>query len=77
MWFITAADRPALAQIEAKVREIEKLRGDSRLSFIKDVGQATQILTDEQRRALLGHSTTNVAPIRTDSQSAPGNMGDM
>jgi hypothetical protein len=54
LWTLTGSDRPDAARIEAKVREIEKLRGDERLAFIRAVGEAARVLTDEQRHALLG-----------------------
>lgn len=54
LWELTAADQPDAAMLEAKVREIEKLRGDQRMAFIRSVGEAAQVLTDEQRMALLG-----------------------
>jgi hypothetical protein len=54
LWALTASDRPDAASIEAKVREIEKLRGGQRLGFIRSVGEAAKVLTDEQRRTLLG-----------------------
>jgi hypothetical protein len=54
LWTLTASDQPDAAKIEAKVREIEKLRGDQRLAFIRAVGEAAKVLTDEQRKTLLG-----------------------
>ena len=54
LWTLTAADQPNATQIEAKIREIEKLRGDERLSFIRAVGDASRLLTDEQRKSLTG-----------------------
>lgn len=54
LWKLTAADQPDLAQIEAKVREIEKLRGDQRLTLIRPVIEAAKVLTEEQTRILLG-----------------------
>jgi hypothetical protein len=57
LWLLTAADQPNLALVEAKIREVEKFRGDLRVTFIKDVGEAAKILTDEQRKALLGQSS--------------------
>jgi hypothetical protein len=56
LWTLTASDQPDATRIEAKVREIEKLRGDQRLAFIRAVGEAAKVLTDEQRKALLGTS---------------------
>ena len=54
LWTLTASDEPDAAKIDAQVRAIEKLRGDQRLAFIRSVGEAAKVLTDEQRRALLG-----------------------
>jgi Spy/CpxP family protein refolding chaperone len=54
LWELTAADEPNAALIEKKVREIEKLRGDQRLGFIRAVGEAADVLTADQRQALLG-----------------------
>ncbi|MFO0842302.1 MAG: periplasmic heavy metal sensor [Gemmataceae bacterium] len=54
LWALTASDRPDADKIEAKVRQIEKLRGDQRLAFIRAVGEAAKVLTEEQRRAVLG-----------------------
>jgi Spy/CpxP family protein refolding chaperone len=54
LWTLTAADQPDNAQIEAKVAEIEKLKGDARLRFIGAIGGAAKILNDEQRKALTG-----------------------
>jgi Spy/CpxP family protein refolding chaperone len=56
LWTLTASDKPDATKIDAKVREIEKLRGDQRLAFIRAVGEAAQVLTDEQRQALLGNA---------------------
>jgi hypothetical protein len=36
------------------VREIEKLRADQRLTFIRAVGEAANLLTDDQRKLLIG-----------------------
>jgi hypothetical protein len=57
LWALTGSDRPAATKIEAKVREIERLRGDQRLAFIRAVGEAGKVLTDQQRKALLGIAT--------------------
>lgn len=55
VWVLTSADAPDATQIEAKVREIAKLSADKRIAFIKAVGEAARVLTDEQRQALVGH----------------------
>ena len=54
LWTLTAADSPDANKIEAKVRAIEKLRGDRRLAFIRSVGEAAKVLTFDQQSALLG-----------------------
>jgi Spy/CpxP family protein refolding chaperone len=69
LWTLTASDRPDAARIEAKVREIGKLRGDQRLAFIRAVGEAAKVLTDEQRKTLLGE----VAPDK--AAKAPAHSG--
>ena len=54
LWTLTGADQPDAAKVEAKTREIEQLRANERLAFIRAVGEATKLLTPEQRNALLG-----------------------
>ena len=54
LWLLTASDAPEIASIQEKVAEIEKLRGEQRIAFIRGVGEAAKVLTDEQRQALLG-----------------------
>lgn len=53
LFLLTGADQPDAAQIEAQVHSIEALRAQKRLAYIRAVGQAAQILSDDQRRALL------------------------
>lgn len=54
LWVLTSSDQPDAGKIEAKVRDIEKLRGDKRLGFIRSVGEAAKVLTEDQRRVLTG-----------------------
>lgn len=54
LWALTALDQPDANKIEAKILEVEKLRGDERLDFIRAVGEAAKLLTDGQRQSLLG-----------------------
>lgn len=54
LWVLTSAAMPDAAKIEAQIREIEKQGGDKRIAFIRAVGQAAEILTDEQRQSLVG-----------------------
>ncbi|HTI71051.1 MAG TPA: periplasmic heavy metal sensor [Candidatus Limnocylindria bacterium] len=71
LWTLTAADQPDVAKIEAKLAEIGKLRTDERLSFIRAVGDASKLLTDEQRNILTGFAP----PAAADPMA--GGMKDM
>ncbi len=71
LWTLTAADQPDAAKIEAKIREIEKLRGDERLAFIRAVGEASKLLDDEQRKILTGFAP----PVSASPMT--GGMKDM
>jgi Spy/CpxP family protein refolding chaperone len=62
IWTLTSSDSPDVSKIEAKVREVEKLRSDKRMAFIRAVGEAAMVLTDEQRRTLTGHANHQSAP---------------
>jgi len=53
LWLLTASDRPDIKSIESKVKNIEALRGEKRITFIRDVGEAAGVLTEEQRSTLL------------------------
>lgn len=55
LWELTGADEPDAAEIEAKIHEIEKLRGEQRRTLIRAVGDAAKLLTDQQRQRLLGN----------------------
>ncbi len=54
LWMLTDSDRPDSMALEMKVRDIEKLKGDQRIAFIRSVGEAARVLTDDQRAALPG-----------------------
>jgi hypothetical protein len=54
LWTLTAAEQPDAAAIESKVREIEKLRSDQRLTFIRAVGDAGKLLTADQQKMVHG-----------------------
>jgi Spy/CpxP family protein refolding chaperone len=70
LWLLTAAEQPDAVQIEAKVREIEKLRGDERVTFIRAVGEASKILTEEQRKILIGFGPAAPANTKTTPPAA-------
>lgn len=54
LWVLTGADLPDAAKVQAKLQEIEQLRTNQRIAFIRAVGEATRQLTPEQQSALLG-----------------------
>lgn len=54
LWTLTASDQPDQTAIAAQVKTIEGLRADQRLAYIRAVGEAAQVLTDQQRQTLLG-----------------------
>jgi len=54
LWVLTSSDRPDAAKIETKIREIGKLGADKRIAYIRAVGEAARVLTDEQRETLVG-----------------------
>ena len=53
LWALTGAGADA-ARVEAKIAEIERARTNQRIEFIRAVGEAIEVLTSEQRNALLG-----------------------
>ena len=62
LWKSTASDKPNPSEIETKVREIGKLRVTQRLAFIRSVGEAAKVLTEEQTKILLGTATPGNKP---------------
>ncbi len=72
---LTSADQPDVAKIDKKVREIEKLRSDERLAFIRSVGDAAKLLTDDQRKILTGAmQPTAPAPSPSATMSPMSDM---
>jgi Spy/CpxP family protein refolding chaperone len=59
LYLLTGADQPDASQIQAKIAEIEKLRADQRMNFIRGVSEAAGVLTHDQHRTLLGTMTSN------------------
>jgi len=72
---LTSADQPDAVKIDKKVREIEKLRGDERLAFIRSVGNAAKLLTEDQRKILTG-AMQQATPAPSPS-AAMSPMSDM
>ena len=54
LFTLTGADQPDNARFETKIAQIEKLRAGQRMDFIRAVEDAGNVLTPEQRKALLG-----------------------
>lgn len=54
LYEFTGANQPEETRIETKIVEIEKLRADGRISFVRAVADASNVLTAKQRMALLG-----------------------
>lgn len=54
LYVLTGADQVDSAKVQAKVSEIEKMRADQRMDFIRVVGEATNVLTHDQHQALMG-----------------------
>lgn len=71
LWQLTGADQPQLAAIEKKARDIEQLRANKRVAFIRSVGESAGLLTDEQRQQLTG-----MAPAQPATSAAPMSMPD-
>ncbi len=54
LWTLTAADEPDVEAIASKAKDVEAIRSDQRLAFIRAVGEAAKVLTPEQRQQLVG-----------------------
>ncbi len=54
LWEMTSSDQPKIEFIEKKIREIEKVKGNQRLAFIRFIGKAAGVLTQEQQKTLTG-----------------------
>lgn len=72
LWSLTGAEQPDAQTIEAKVREIEKLRGDQRLAFIRAVGDAAALLTGAQREHLVAVQGVATSPMTGSTNPAAG-----
>lgn len=82
LWLLTAADQPDAVAIEQKVQEVARKQGEQRLAFIRAVGEAARLLTDEQRQQLTGMlppAPTSSVPTspRAPAATQGGGMDDM
>ena len=71
---LTSSDQPDLKKIEAKVRDIAKLGSDERIAFIKAVGEAAKLLTDQQRKVLTGFAAPALAASPAPTMSPMEHM---
>lgn len=77
LWQLTGSDQPQIASIDKQVKEIERLKAEKRIAFIRAVGEAAKALTDEQRMQLTGlapAAPTDSASMSDNSQSKSGHM---
>lgn len=61
LFTLTGADQPKLQEIQAQVKAIGELQGQQRVAYIQAVGQAAQVLTDEQRKSVVGSADSGAA----------------
>ncbi len=54
LYSLTGADQLDNSKVQAKIGEIEKLRAEQRMNFIRTVGEASNALTHDQHQALMG-----------------------
>ena len=54
LWVLTSSDSPDATRVEARVGEIAKLNAEKRIAFIRAVGEAAGVLSNEQRQTLIG-----------------------
>jgi len=60
LWVLTASDSPDIVQIEKKIRQITQVGGDQRIAFIRSVGVAAQVLSEDQRGILVGDQPVEI-----------------
>lgn len=49
---LTGADQPDIEKVESQIRRVEALRRSRRLAFIRAVGEAAQVLDEDQRHVI-------------------------
>lgn len=54
LYTLTGADQLDNSKVQGKIGEIEKLRAEQRMNFIRAVGEASNVLTHDQHQALMG-----------------------
>lgn len=71
LWTLTGADLPDFREIERKVRDIERMRADQRISFIRAIGAAGAVLSDAQRHQVTGHPPPGSAGTMPPQDTVP------
>ncbi len=69
LWMLTSSDSPDATKIEARIGEIAKLNAEKRIAFIRAVGEAAGVLSNEQRQTLIGMLPSDHAA--TEPQASP------
>ena len=54
LWILSSSDQPDIDKISAKAKEIGSLNAESRIAYIRAVGDAAKILTEDQQKTLVG-----------------------
>ena len=54
LWVLSSSDQPDIDKISAKAKEIGNLNAESRIAYIRAVGDAAKLLTEDQRKTLVG-----------------------
>lgn len=62
LWALTASDQPNAKAVGTKIADIGKITADERFAFILAVGEASKILTDQQRQSLTGFAPADPTP---------------
>lgn len=80
LWTLTAAEKPDVGKIDAKISEIGRLGAQQRSDFVRAVGSAVAVLNDAQRKAVIAlgpaatPSTAPSPPMNTGTAPAAGAM---
>ena len=62
LWVLTSVGEPDVDAVAKKVHEVGEAQADMRLGFIRSVGKAAKLLTDEQRLRLVGEYRADQVP---------------
>ncbi|MGC1480194.1 MAG: periplasmic heavy metal sensor [Chthoniobacterales bacterium] len=68
LFTLTGADQPDAEKIDAGITKIENLAAARRRAFIRQVGEAAKLLTEDQRKVLVGQPMPDAStPATSDS----------